>query len=154
MFVYVAGYAGNLAAESAIKGHSRRYDLSALPRVTFTDPQVAAVGVAEAEARARGVDVVVSKLPLSYVPRAIAARETRGFIKLVADRLTKRLVGAHILATGAGEMIQEATLAIRHGISVNDLAAEFHPYLTLAEGIKLAAQAFERDVKKLSCCAV
>jgi len=63
------------------------------------------------------------------------------------------LVGAHILATEAGEMIQEATLAIRHGIRVNDLASGFHPYLTLAEGIKLAAQAFEKDVKKLSCCA-
>ena len=152
MFVYVAAYGGNLAAENALNGNSRRYDLSALPRVTFTDPQVASVGLTEKEARTRSLDVVVSKLPLSYVPRALAARETRGFIKLVADRRTNRLVGAHILATEAGEMIQEPALAITHGISVADLASAFHPYLTLAEGIKLAAQTFTKDVKKLSCC--
>lgn len=153
MFVYVAAYGGNLAAENALNGNSRRYDLSTLPRVTFTDPQVASVGLTEKEARAKSIDVAVSKLPLSYVPRALAARETRGFIKLVADRHTNRLVGAHILATEAGEMIQEPTLAIKHGISIDDLAAAFHPYLTLGEGIKLAAQTFTKDVKKLSCCA-
>ena len=70
----------------------------------------------------------------------LAARETRGFIKLVADSRTNRLLGAHILATEAGEMIQEPTLAIRHGITIEELASAFHPYLTLAEGIKLAAQ--------------
>ena len=153
MFVYVAAYGGNLAADNALNGNSRRYDLSALPRVTFTDPQVASVGLTEEEARNKGIDLATSKLPLSYVPRALAARETRGFIKLVADRRSNRLVGAHILATEAGEMIQEPTLAIKHGISIEDLAAAFHPYLTLAEGIKLAAQTFTKDVKKLSCCA-
>jgi mercuric reductase len=153
MFVYVAAYGGHLAAENALNSNPRPYDLSALPRVTFTDPQVASVGLTEAQARAQGTDVAVSKLPLTYVPRALAARETRGFIKLVADRGTNRLVGAHILATEAGEMIQEPTLAIKHGISVAELAAAFHPYLTLAEGIKLAAQTFTKDVRKLSCCA-
>ncbi|MBI2222321.1 MAG: mercury(II) reductase [Acidobacteria bacterium] len=153
MFVYVAAYGGNLAADNALNGNSRRYDLSALPRVTFTDPQVASVGLTEEEARNKGIELATSKLPLSHVPRALAARETRGFIKLVADRRTNRLVGAHILATEAGEMIQEPTLAIKYGISIDDLAAAFHPYLTLAEGVKLAAQTFTKDVKKLSCCA-
>jgi mercuric reductase len=153
MFVYVAAYAGQVAAENAVGGHARPYDLSALPRVTFTDPQVASVGVTEREARRDGVDVMVATLPLSYVPRALAARDTRGSITLVADRRTKRLLGAHILATEAGEMIQEPALAIRHRLTIDDLAGAFHPYLTLAEGIKLAAQAFTRDVKKLSCCA-
>ncbi|MBI2833725.1 MAG: sigma-70 family RNA polymerase sigma factor [Acidobacteria bacterium] len=120
-----------------------------LPHVTLTDPQVASVGLSEQEARTKGIDLMVSKLPLSYVPRALAARETRGFIKLIADRRMNRLVGAHILGTEAGEMIQEPTLAITHGIKVDDLAAAFHPYLTLAEGIKLAAQTFTKDVKKL-----
>jgi len=153
MFVYVAAYGGNLAADNALNGNSRHYDLSALPRVTFTDPQVASVGLTEDEARNKGIDLATSKLPLSYVPRALAARDTRGFIKLVADRRSNRLVGAHILATEAGEMIQEPTLAIKYGISIDDLAAAFHPYLTLSEGIKLAAQTFTKDVKKLSCCA-
>jgi mercuric reductase len=153
MFVYVAAYGGHLAADNAINGNSRRYDLSALPRVTFTDPQVASVGLTEEQAPSQGVDVILSKLPLSHVPRAQAARETRGFIKLVGDRRTNRLVGAHILATEAGEMIEEPTLAIRYGIGIEDLASAFHPYLTLSEGIKLAAQTFTKDVKKLSCCA-
>jgi mercuric reductase len=153
MFVYVAAYGGHLAADNALNGNSRRYELTALPRVTFTDPQVASVGLTDGEARTQGMDVAVSKLPMAYVPRALAARETRGFVKLVADRQTRRLVGAHILAAEAGEMIQEAALAIRHGIGIDELAGAFHPYLTLAEGIKLAAQTFTKDVKKLSCCA-
>jgi len=153
MFVYVAAYGGHLAADNALSGNARRYDLSALPRVTFTDPQVASVGLTDEHARQQGIDVMVATLPLSYVPRALAARDTRGFIKLVADRQTERLVGAHILAAEAGEMIEEPTLAIRHGLGIGDLAGAFHPYLTLAEGIKLAAQTFTRDVKKLSCCA-
>ena len=114
---------------------------------------MASVGVTEEQARQDEIDVMVSKLPLSYVPRALAARETRGFIKLVADRRTNWLVRAHILATDAGEMIQEPAVAIRHAIGIDDLAAAFHPYLTLAEGIKLTAQGFRKDVKKLSCCA-
>src|SRR5262249_11035751 len=135
MFVYVAAYGGTLAADNALNGNARRYDLSALPRVTFTDPQVASVGATEQEARSNGVDVIVSTLPLSYVPRAQAARETRGFVKLIGDRRTNRLVGAHILTTEAGEMIQEPTLAIKYGLTIDDLATAFHPYLTLAEGI-------------------
>lgn len=91
-------------------------------------------------------------LPLPFVPRAQAARETRGFVTLIGDRRTTRLVGAHMLATEAGDMIQEPTLAIAHGLTIDHLAAAFHPYLTLAEGIKLAARTFTKEVKKLSCC--
>ncbi|MEA3244750.1 MAG: FAD-dependent oxidoreductase, partial [Gemmatimonadota bacterium] len=153
MFVYVAAYGGALAAENALNGNRRRYDLTALPRVTFTDPAVASVGLTEDRARADGIEPLVSKLPLIHVPRALAARDTRGFIKLVADASNRRIIGAHILAAEAGEMITEAALAIRHGLTIDDLASAFHPYLTLAEGIKLAAQTFDRDVAKLSCCA-
>jgi mercuric reductase len=153
MFVYVAAYGGALAVENALNGNSRKYDLSVVPRVTFTDPAVASVGLTEAQARERGIDVAVSKLPLSYVPRALAARDTRGLIKLVADAKTNLLVGAHVLAPEAGEMIQEAAMAIRFGIRVDELGAMLHPYLTHAEGIKLACQTFTKDVAKLSCCA-
>ncbi len=95
----------------------------------------------------------MSKLPLEYVPRALAARDTRGFVKLVADGATQKIIGAHILAAEAGEMITEPALAIKFGLTIEDLTATFHPYLTLSEGIKLAAQAFTKDVAKLSCCA-
>lgn len=153
MFVYVAAYGGALAAENALSGDTRRYDLTGVPRVTFTDPQVASVGLTEEQAVARGVQVVATQLALEHVPRALAARDTRGFIKLVADAATRRLVGAHILAPEAGEMITEAALAIKFGLTIEDLTGTFHPYLTLAEGVKLAAQTFSKDVAKLSCCA-
>lgn len=153
MFVYVSAHTGAVAAENALRGDRVRRDLLAMPRVTFTDPAVASVGLTEAEARRSGANVVVSKLGLEHVPHAIAARDTRGFVKLVVDAQTRRLLGVHILAPEAGEMIQETVLAIRHGITVDDLARTMHPYLTRAEGIKLAAQALGKDPSKLSCCA-
>lgn len=153
MFVYVAAHTGAVAAENALLGDRVRRDLRGMPRVTFTDPAVASVGATEAEAREGGADILVSKLGLEHVPRAVAARDTRGFIKLVVDAKTRALLGAHILAPEAGEMIQEAVMAIRHGITVDDIARAMHPYLTHAEGIKLAAQSLGKDVKKLSCCA-
>src|SRR5260370_4550831 len=153
MFVYVAAYGGALAAENALTGNVRRYDLSALPKVTFTDPAVASVGLTEEQARAAGIEPLVSNVPLEHVPRALAARDTRGFVKLVADAATQRIVGAHILAAEAGAMITEPALAIKLGLTIQDLTSTVHPYLTLSEGIKLAAQAFTKDVAKLSCCA-
>ncbi len=153
MFVYVAAHGGTLAAENALAGNRQRYNLSALPRVTFTDPAVASVGVTEQQAREQGIVPLASTLPLEHVPRALAARDTRGFVKLVADAATRKIIGAHLLAAEAGEMITEPALAIRHGLTIEDLTSAFHPYLTLSEGIKLAAQAFTKDVAKLSCCA-
>ncbi len=153
MYVYVAAYAGALAAENALRGNTRDCDLSAVPRVTFTDPAAAAVGMTDVEARARGFEPITSVLPLEHVPRALAARDTRGFVKLVADAKTRRILGAHILASEAGEMITEPTLAIKFGLTIEDLTSTLHPYLTLSEGIKLAAQTFDKDVATLSCCA-
>ena len=153
MFVYVAAHGGALAAENALRGNARRYDLSALPTVTFTDPAVASVGLTETQARTRGIEPIVAHLDLSHVPRALAARDTRGFVRLVADARTRHILGAHILAAEAGEMVTEPALAIRFGLTIDDLTQAFHPYLTLSEGIKLAAQTFDRDVAKLSCCA-
>ena len=153
MFVYLAAYGGALAAENALIGNERPYDLAALPKVTFTDPAVASVGLSEDQARAQGIEPLASKVPLEHVARAQAARDTRGFVKLVADAGTKKIIGAHILATEAGEMITEPALAIKFGLTFEDLTTTFHPYLTLSEGIKLAAQAFTKDVAKLSCCA-
>jgi mercuric reductase len=151
--VYVAAYQGTLAAENAVRGSRRSVDLSALPRVTFTSPQVAAVGLTEEQARRAGHAVKVSLLPLQMVPRAIVNGERHGLIKLVADARSDRLLGAHILAEHAGEVIQAAVLAVKLGLTVRDLTDTFHPYLTVAEGLKLAAQAFDRDVARLSCCA-
>jgi mercuric reductase len=152
-FVYVSAYQGALAAENALLGTDRPVDLSALPRVTFTAPQLAAVGLTEAAATEAGHRVKTSVLPLSAVPRALVNRETTGLVKLVADADTDRLLGATVVADAAGEVIQSAVLGVKFGITTAELAATFHPYLTMAEGLKLAAQTFTRDVHRLSCCA-
>src|SRR3546814_10686099 len=104
-------------------------------------------------ARDRDLDVATTVLPLDYLPRALAARDTRGLIKLVAERTTKRLLGAHILAPEGADAIQTAALAIKHGMTYIELAEMIFPYLTTVEGLKLAAQTFETDVSKLSRCA-
>ncbi len=153
MYVYVAAYAGGLAAENALTGAGRLYDLSALPHVIFTDPQVASVGLTEAGARKKGLRVQTAVLDLKHVPRALAARDTRGLFKLVAEEATGKLLGVHILAAEAGEVIQAATLALRFGLRIEDLVETFCPYLTMAEGLKLAALTFKKDVARLSCCA-
>jgi mercuric reductase len=152
MHVYVAAHTAAVAAENALGGQ-RKADLSVLPLVTFTDPGVASVGLTEAEARSAGMEPLVSKLPMEHVPRALAARETRGFVNLVADASSRRILGAHVLGHEAWEMIMEPALALRFGLTIDDLASTLHPYLTLAEGIKLAALTFDKDVARLSCCA-
>jgi mercuric reductase len=153
MHVYVAAQAGQIAATNALGGDDA-LDLSVLPAVVFTDPAVATVGMTEAEAREAGIEPIVSTLPLEHVPRALAARDTRGFVKLVADADTRKIIGAQVVAPEAGEMIMEPALAIRFGLTVEDLTSMLHPYLTLSEGIKLAALTFDKDVATLSCCAV
>jgi mercuric reductase len=152
-FVYMAAYGARIAAENALNGNSKRYDASAMPAVVFTDPQVASVGLTEAEAGAQGIKVKTSTLRLSYVPRALAARDTRGLVKLVAESTSGKLLGAHILAPEGADSIQTAALAIKCGLDVEQLAETIFPYLTTVEGLKLAAQTFTKDVAKLSCCA-
>ena len=87
------------------------------------------------------------------VPRALVNFDTRGFIKIVVEAATGKLLGVQAVASEAGELIQAAALAIHHQMTVDDLAAQLFPYLTMVEGLKLCAQTFTRDVKQLSCCA-
>jgi mercury(II) reductase len=152
-FVYMAAYGARIAAQNALNGDSKRYDATVMPAVVFTDPQVASVGLTEAEARGQGFKVKTSTLKLSYVPRALAARDTRGLIKLVAEGSSGKLLGAHILAPEGADSIQTAALAIKCGLTAEQLAETIFPYLTTVEGLKLAAQTFTKDVAKLSCCA-
>lgn len=155
MFVYVAAHQGTVAARNALasEGEAVEEDLTAVPRVTFTDPAVAAVGLTAAQARATGLSVRESTLPLTYVPRALANRDTRGFVKIVAEAGSDRIVGVHVVSPNAGEMIAEATMAVRYELTLQDLKDTMHPYLTWGEGLKLAAMSFDKDVSKLSCCA-
>ena len=152
-FVYIAAYEGALAVDNAIGNKSRTVDFRALPRVTFTRPQIASAGLTEEQAHQAGYEVRVSTMPLDVIPRALVNRDTRGLFKLVADAKTDQLLGAHIMAESAGDVILSAVYAIKFHLTIADLSETFHPYLTMAEGMKLAAQTFTRDVAKLSCCA-
>ena len=151
-FVYVAAAAGTRAAINMMGGEAS-LDLSAVPEVVFTDPQVATVGLTAAQANKLGFQVDNRTLSLDNVPRALANFDTRGFIKLVAEHGSGRLLGAQVLASEGGEIIQTAALAVRHRLTVRDLAEQLFPYLTMVEGFKLCAQTFTRDVTQLSCCA-
>lgn len=152
-YVYLAAAQGAAAAENAVGRGGRKVDLTGIPRVTFTTPQIASVGMTEAEASAAGIQVDARSLDLEAVPRAIVNRDTRGLVKLVADGASGRVLGVHVLAEGAGEVILAGVYAIRRRMTVAEVAETWAPYLTMAEGLKLAAQAFTRDVSKLSCCA-
>ena len=148
----MAAYGAKLAARNAMGG-TERYDNSAMPWVVFTDPQVAGVGLSEAEALAAGHEVKTSVLSLDNVPRALAARDTRGLVKLVADARTDRLLGGVIAAPEGSDSVQTLALAIKFGMTTKALGETVFPYLTTVEGLKLAAQTFDKDVAKLSCCA-
>lgn len=152
-FVYVAALGGNIAAENALRGTTRRIEFRTMPRVTFTTPPLASVGMTETEARDAGHRVITSLLPLDIVPRALVDHATEGLVKLIADESTGHLLGAHILAEGAGDVIQAAVIAIKYRATIDEIAETYHPYLTMAEALKLAAQGFGKDVKTLSCCA-
>ncbi len=152
-FVYMAAYGAKLAAKHATDQTVKPYDNSAMPWVVFSDPQIAGVGLTAAAAEAKGYDVKTSVAPLDQVPRALAAADMRGLIKLVADRKTDKLLGAQIMAPEGADSIQTLVLALKFGMTTKELGETIFPYLTTVEGFKLAAQGFDKDVAKLSCCA-
>ncbi len=152
-FVYVAAAQGALAADNAVGGATREMDYTALPRVTFTTPTIAAVGLTDEAARAAGYDCECRVLDLAHVPRARVNRDTRGGVKVVAERGSGRVLGLSAVADGAGDVILAGVYAVKFGLSVADLADTWAPYLTMAESVKLVAQTFTTDVSKLSCCA-
>ena len=133
-FVYVAAKHGGLVVENAFDGAGKRIDYTALPRITFTNPTIASAGLTEAQALDQGIECSCRTLPLEHVPRAIVSRNTGGLVKLVAERESGRIVGAHLIGAGAGDVILAASLAIQTGMTVEQLASGWNPYLTLGEG--------------------
>lgn len=153
-FVYVAAYEGKIAVQNALGLRPpQEVNLEVVPAVTFTQPALASVGLTEDAAEHQGLAVKTSVLPLEAVTRALANRETRGVFKVVADAEGGRIRGVQIVAENAGDVIYAATLAVKFGLTVSDLTDTLAPYLTMAEGLKLAALTFDKDVNKLSCCA-
>lgn len=152
-FVYVAASHGTLVVENAFNQAGREVDYRHLPRVTFTSPALAAVGMTDKEANESGLRCECRVLPLEYVPRALVNRDTRGFIKIVAEADTGRILGITAVAKDAGDLAAAGVYILEAGMTVEQVAKMWSPYLTMAEGLKIAAQSFTTDISMLSCCA-
>ena len=149
----VGAHDGAMAAENALTGATHAADHTVVPRTIFTDPQIATVGLAEAEAVQRGHRCDCRTVAMSHVPRAGAVRDTRGFVKMVADAASGKVLGVTMVGRDGGEVIHEAAMGLQLGATIKDFAGLIHVYPTMAEALKIAALAFSTDVAKLSCCA-
>ena len=139
-FTHVADYQARIAEFNALSGRPPRHaDYRVVPRVTFTDPELARVGLTEREARAAGHDVRCATVQVQDLARAITAGETDGLVKLVLDRATGLLLGGHVLAARGGELLGEIALAMRLGLPVSALSDTIHAYPTFSEGVFWAA---------------
>ncbi|MGI8925906.1 MAG: mercury(II) reductase [Tepidiformaceae bacterium] len=147
----VAAKEGALAAGNALEGRRDSLDYDAVPWAVFTSPQLAGVGLTEEESMARTGYCNCRTVSYAQVPKAMAVKDTQGAVKLTVDR-QNRVRGAYACGTNAAEIIHEATLAIRFGLTVNDIIETVHVFPTYSEAIKLAAQAFTRDVSVMTCC--
>ena len=150
-YVYVAAQTGHVAAASAL-GDPSTVDYTGLPAVTFTKPQLASAGLTEAEALRRGHRCDCRVLGAQDIPRALANHDTRGALKLVIDADTGKVLGVHAALDGGGDVMLAATYAIKAGMTVDDIAGTWAPYLTMAEALRIAAGLFRKD-KPTSCCA-
>ncbi len=152
MLETIAAKEGAVAVQNAFSQHKKKIDFDEVPAAVFTYPEVARVGLTEAQTGQRGIRCSCRTLPLDFVPKAQIIGDTRGLVKLVIDADTKHVVGMHILAPHAADLIHEGVLAIKNKLTVDDIIDTVHVFPTLSEGIKLAAQSFYKDVGQLSCC--
>ncbi|HUF26188.1 MAG TPA: mercuric reductase [Gemmatimonadaceae bacterium] len=144
-FTHVADFEARLVIRNAFFPFTSRADYSAVPWVTFTEPELAHVGLTENEARERrGDDVRVWRRPFAELDRAIADGEPHGMVKLVTDR-KGRILGGHVLGHGAGNLIGEITLAMKHGIGAGKLGNTVHAYPTYPEAIRQAAEGYYKS---------
>jgi mercuric reductase len=150
-YVYVATQTGHVAAAGAL-GDPSAVDYRGLPGVTFTTPQIASAGLTEEQALAAGHSCDCRVLGAQDIPRALANRDTRGALKLVIDADTRKVLGVHAALDGAGDVMLAATYAIKFGLTVDDLADTWAPYLTMSEALRIAAGLFRSDMPT-SCCA-
>jgi len=150
-YVYVAAATGRVAAANAL-GQDRRVDWTGLPQVAFTRPQIGAAGMTEQQALDAGHDCDCRVLGASDIPRSLANQDPLGALKIVADGPTGRVLGVHAALEGAGDVMLAATYAIKDGMTVDDLADTWAPYLTMSEALRICAGLFRSD-KPTSCCA-
>jgi len=148
----LAAKEGAVAASNALENAGKTIDYDSIPAAVFTNPQVATVGLTEEEEMRRFGACSCRTVEVARIPKAKAIKETRGLIKMVAHPETSRVLGVHMVAPNAADLIHEAVLAVRFGLTVDDIIDTVHVFPTLSEGIKLAAQAFTRDISVMACC--
>jgi len=147
-----AGREGTLAAENALKGTMLSIDYNTVPYTIFTDPQLAGVGFTEDEQMKKMGVCACRTVSFEDVPKAIIMRRTEGLIKMAIHPQTKQILGVHILAPNAGELIAEAMVLIKNKNTIDDVVNSLPMFPTLSEAIKIAALSFTKDISKLSCC--
>ncbi|PLP56864.1 dihydrolipoyl dehydrogenase [Mesorhizobium loti] len=130
-----------VAVAETIAGQAGHVNYDVIPSVVYTSPEVASVGKTEEELKKAGIDYKIGKFPFTANGRARAMLHTDGFVKILADKATDRVLGVHILGFGAGEMIHEATVLMEFGGSSEDLARTCHAHPTMSEAVKEAALA-------------
>ncbi|BDC17680.1 mercury(II) reductase [Acidianus sp. HS-5] len=149
MLEALAGYEGTIAVRNVIGNEHRKIDLLSIPQVIFTKPNLARVGITEAEG---GEKVESRVVKMRDIVKAQILGEARGLIKMVVDKETKRILGVHVMGENSAEFISEAALAIKHRMTVDDIIDTVHVFPTVAESLRIVALAFYKDVDKLSCC--
>ena len=147
-----AGHEGTLATENALTGSAKQIDYDAVPYTVFTDPQLAGVGLTEDEQMQRLGVCACRTVPFSEVPKALITKRTEGLIKMAIHPETGQIMGVHILAPHAGELVAEAMMLVKHRTTIDEVLESLPMFPTLSESIKLAAMAFTRDISRLSCC--
>jgi mercuric reductase len=152
MLETVAAKEGATAVHNAFSPEKKRINFDEVPSAVFTYPEVASVGMTDARANGKGIRCACGVLPFELVPKASVIGDTRGVLKLVANRETKQIVGVHIVAPHAADLIHEGLLAVKYKLTIDDIIDTVHVFPTLSESIKLAAQSFYMDVGKMSCC--
>ena len=148
MLAHKATHEGKVAAE-VCAGHKSAFDARVIPSVAYTDPEIAWVGVTEAEATENGLKYGIGKFPLAASGRAIGIDRTEGFTKLLFDTASNRIIGAGIIGPNAGDLISECALAIEMGAEAGDIGLTIHPHPTLSESVAMAAEVYEGTVTDL-----
>lgn len=152
MLETVAAKEGAHVASNALKGERRRIQYDGIPHAVFINPQVASVGLTEAEASHRGLSSSCRVMRMDRVPKALTVGDTRGVLKLVTDIKTRKLLGVHIVSPVAADMIHAAAYALRGGLTIDDIIDTVHVFPTFSESIKIAAESFNHDMSRMSCC--
>ena len=154
MLETLAAKEGATAAENALTGSHKKIDLLSVPSAIFTSPQVASVGMTEEQMMKKYNYCSCRTLLMEDVPKALTVNDTKGLIKMAVDpKKNNRIVGVHILASIAADMIHEAVMAVKYRLTIDDIIDTVHVFPTMSEGIKLVATSFKQDISKLSCCA-